>query len=327
MNSFPPLIIRFGHPERIGGVHRSVTERLLHHAAEQHRKLSPQASYNCGETHPKRQAERTVSLNPAWIRNQSPSPNQCGGSASNGSTSPSSGHHLSVDLSPTHLGLCKQHSNPESWHHLQVFQQQQQQPHQQQFQTQAVPILMPTSTYIPRLSAVPQGRGNSLRVPTQHPPLGRFSSAPGAGRFREPYRRSSNSDSHLNQLYDIPGSPLSPVAPDPSETNFFIPSTNLWGPLENSVQTPIIVPQPPQFGISPNSGIFGGGEELNNAILNDLSAPLLSLEERSRFYFHMASVFGEDIVRQVMQSNPNISDPNQLGAMICQLAAVQKFTV
>lgn len=316
-------------------MHRSVTERLLHHAAEQHRKLSPQTSYSCGETQPKRQAERTVSLNPAWMRNQSPSPIQFGGGSSNGS--PSSSQCFGVDLVPgfppapppppehlQHLALCKQRSNPESWHHLQVFQQQ--------FQTQQPPLLMRTPpACIPRLAAVPPGHNNnnnSLRVPVApHPPLGRFSSAPGSGRCREPYRRSSNSDSHLNQLYDIPGSPLTPVAPEASpETNYFIPSTSLWGPLENSVQPPIIVPSSsPQFGISPSVGMLP--DEFHSAVLGDLSAPLLSLEERSRFYFHMASVFGEDVVRQVMQANPTISDPNQLGAMICQLAAVPRFTV
>ena len=259
------FIFRFSHPERAGGVHQTVTERLQRHAAE-HKRLAPVMSYDgiSLNRRPERNAaERTLSFNPSLMRHHS--------------KSPESRAHMPVDRMPS--------DGP--W----------------------------------RLDMPPAVKPSLLTTPS-HQPLARFPSAPNQIPATQSPRRASNSDSKLNHLdisADLAALTDEAATPTPTATgNFYIPSTTLWGQFENSVHAPVYshAPVMPSYSLPPT---FSSADSWS--IKADKSAPLDDLETKSRFYFHMASVFGEDVVKAVMQSNPNISDPHQLGGMICQLAA------
>lgn len=376
---------KFYHPERPGGLHRSVTERLRDHA-EMHRRISPTNSLQHGRLGAtdsygdlssfsgkgdhvqKTMAFRTQSLNPSTLLRQNSSKSTSPGRYSPPSqTQPYHNQlHVQSSLGPPsadprkyqphcdlrvqrlqadcgHAGLSKQMSNPEAARNGGF-------PAQVGLLDDSRYLLMPPGPAPPnsllrQIWQNEQHHGVHENHLQPHQPVVRNMSAPGVNLLRNQtqlsyapppnhvtyvghhyvndQRKNSVSDSQLNLLgvavtttVDTDDAFYPLAAPSFGGSNYYIPSTTVWGPVEHSSSPVFTSPAtsgwPSSTASSPLAPHASSGQNAGSSP-NSVS-PFEAT--RSKVYYHLSQLFPEELVSWVMRANPSETDPQKLCSLI-----------
>lgn len=137
-------------------------------------------------------------------------------------------------------------------------------------------------------------------------------------------RKNSVSDSQLNLLGVGVGLTTAvdtddafyPLSPPFGGSNYFIPSTTVWGPVEHSSSPVFTSPSTTGWTASSASSPPVAHVATGKSSTTSPTAAHPFEATRSKVYYHLSQLFPEELVSWVMRVNPSETDPQKLCSLI-----------